>query len=147
MSKQHQDAGPPEPGRAVAASTTQTDQPQAGARNIRKTDWLAPGEGPENPGPPAPEQEWFAHRDESRPAHERVVGEARAVGEALARLGPGASAEDVRRDLQRLGLRFSLDDINRARASLGAAGGAAAPADLVRTEGEGVPPPRGGAGS
>jgi hypothetical protein len=162
MTERDSKGRPPEPGQAVAASTTKTHQSQTHARNIRSTDWLAAGErhGLPEPGasmtesnaaPPTPEQESFVRGDEPASLHEHIVSEVRAIQEALLRLGRDASADDVRRDLERFGVRVSREDVERVRACCDPHRGApiggsvpapANPADLVRTEAERVPPPR-----
>lgn len=91
---------------------------------------------------PSPEDEWFTHDpNEPEPPHERVISEARAVQEALARLGRTASDEAVQRDLERVGVRVGLARIAEVRAEMHAAGQAVPPSEMVRTEGETVPPP------
>lgn len=140
----------PDPGQAVAAATTKTNESQAHARNIRSTDWLAPGEATGTEGrakapPPAPERS--ARADECLAPYEHMLSEARAIQEALVRLGPGASAAEVQRDLERFGVRVRLEDVERIKACTFAPPAIPAPTDpaeLVRTEGERVPPPRGG---
>jgi hypothetical protein len=154
MSDQPTDARAPDPGQVVARETTTTDEPQASARNVRSTAWLAPGETParqeSSGGTPdcsaeqMVEREWFSRREDNPPVHELIASQARSVEEAMARLGPGASAEAVHRELDGRGLHVSLDDVRRVMA--GFVPHPAAPADLVRTEGEPVPPPRAGRG-
>jgi hypothetical protein len=95
---------------------------------------------------PRPEDEWFTRDpDEAIAPHERTISEARAVQEALARLGPSATDEALRRDLERVGVRLSPEWLAEIRAEMHPAGRAGAPAaspsDLVRTEGDTVPPP------
>jgi hypothetical protein len=129
MSERGKDGRPPEPGQAVAAATTKTDQPQDHARHIRETGGLKPdGHG-----------EGCARPDDMAPPYARMLSEARAVEEALACLGRGASADDVRRELERTGIRIRLDDVRRILVRLEPR----RTADLVRTEGEAVPPPAG----
>ncbi len=91
---------------------------------------------------PGPEAEWYTHSSCQPPApHELMVSEARAVEEALARLGPGTDDEALQRDLERLGIRVELPRIAAIRAAFHQAGRAGTPSDLVRTEGERAPPP------
>jgi hypothetical protein len=127
MTEQGKDGGRPEPGQAVAAATTKTDQPQEHARHIRETGGLKPGGHAE-----------ACARADGLPPYARMVSEARAVEEALACLGRSASAEDVQRELERAGIRIRLNDVRRILACLDPHRAA----DLVRTEGEAVPPPR-----
>ncbi len=95
--------------------------------------------------PPSAEDHWFTHDPrEPLPPHELIISEARAVEEALARLGPGASDEAVRQELERLGVRVDVARIAHIRGEMHRGAGparGARPSDLVRTEGETVPPP------
>jgi hypothetical protein len=74
------------------------------------------------------------------PCHEQIISESRAVQEALARLGPGATAADVQRLLAQEGMKFSVACIERVLADE-AGRDTPRPSDLVLTEGEQVPPP------
>jgi hypothetical protein len=150
MADGNTEATAPSPGQTVAAATTKTDEPQVHARNIRSTDWLAPGEAQPPPGQaktPASELEECLTADESQAPWEHMLSEARAIQESLVRLGPGATPEEVRGDLARFGIRVSVDDVKRVIACTTAPRAVPAPTDpakLVRTEGDSVPPPRGG---
>jgi hypothetical protein len=71
------------------------------------------------------------------PCHEQILSETRAVKEALARLGPGATARAVQQDLERRGVKVSVALIEQVQAGVPPP----RPSDLVLTEGETLPPP------
>jgi hypothetical protein len=139
----------PQPEQVVAAATTRTGPDQENAQNLRTTDGLRAGQ--ESPGTPVcredpalAEEQWFAHADESCPPHEVLVSEARAIQEALTRLGLDASPADVQRDLERVGVRVSRERIRQVQESSHPPRAVPAPAgQLVLTEAERVPPPQG----